>query len=287
MKFKPPDAPPLRPSHLERLVVDYSTANSVPVARVRHWISTMVVIGALSRESDDAASRRFLVKGGVALEVRLGLSARATKDLDLIFRGVMDELEPTLERLLGDEYCGFTFRIAQPKRIRETDSYRFEIALAFRGKGWGKLQIEVSPPEGRAVEEVDLVESIDISHFLGDSSAPRLVACLSLRYQIATKLHAMTERFSDGSQNGRSRDLIDLLLLRELVDDPFAVAAACEEIFRARAKQEWPPSFEPELIWATTYPLEAEQLGFELSLDQAVAEVRNFIAALATSTDAS
>jgi hypothetical protein len=34
------------------------------------------------------------------------------------------------------------------------------------------------------------VESIDISHFLGDAGAPRLVACLSLRYQIATKLHA-------------------------------------------------------------------------------------------------
>jgi hypothetical protein len=283
MKFKPADAPPLRPSHLQRLVDDYSAAKSVPVARVRHWISTMVLIGALSRDSEAAATQRFLVKGGVALEVRLGLAARATKDLDLVFRAPFDELEPALDRLLSDEYCGFTFRFSPPRRIGETDSVRFEATLSFRGKGWGRLQVEISPSEGRAGEEVDLVESIDISHFLGDAGAPRLVACLSLRYQIATKLHALTERFDDGSQNGRSRDLIDLLLLRELVDDLRAVADACREVFADRAKQDWPPALEPEPVWTTTYPGEAAQLGFDLPLEEALSEVRRFIDEIASS----
>jgi hypothetical protein len=55
----------------------------------------------------------------------------------------------------------------------------------------------------------------------------------SVRYQIAQKLHAVTEQPTDGYANLRYRDLIDILLLGELVEDPRAVRdvhAAAEQV---------------------------------------------------------
>lgn len=66
--------------------------------------------------------------------------------------------------------------------------------------------------------------------------------CLSVRSQIAQKLHACIEVFEAGPANARFRDLIDVLLLRELLnpDDLLHVRAACVETFTLRDKHTWP-----------------------------------------------
>lgn len=58
---------------------------------------------------------------------------------------------------------------------------------------------------------------------------------------MAQKLHAVTERFLD-RENGRERDLMDLILLHELVDDLGMVREAGVEIFASRKKHTWPPA---------------------------------------------
>jgi hypothetical protein len=51
----------------------------------------MALIGALNRvRADDGPW--FLVKGGVSIELRIGRRVRATKDVDLVFRGDADEM---------------------------------------------------------------------------------------------------------------------------------------------------------------------------------------------------
>jgi hypothetical protein len=78
------------------------------------------------------------------------------------------------------------------------------------------------------------VKAIDIGEFGLDG--PEVVQCLSTRYQVAQKLHAVTEWFDD-RDNERFRDLIDLLLLREIADDLPGLRAACKETFVARANK--------------------------------------------------
>lgn len=52
----------------------------------------MVLGAALSRIEHEEKGPTFLVKGGVSLEVRLRMRARATKDFDNVYRGERDKL---------------------------------------------------------------------------------------------------------------------------------------------------------------------------------------------------
>jgi hypothetical protein len=82
MTFKPPRRPPGNRSHLERLVQALSVEEGIAADRLRRWVSAQVLLGALGRDDDDV--RRFLLKGGVAMELRLRLRARATRDVDIL-----------------------------------------------------------------------------------------------------------------------------------------------------------------------------------------------------------
>jgi hypothetical protein len=81
-----------------------------------------------------------------------------------------------------------------------------------------------------------------------------------LRYQIATKLHAVTERFED-RENDRVRDLIDRLLLAELESDLARVRDACVDIFESREKHAWPPALDAEPSWPEQYRALAREQG--------------------------
>lgn len=62
--------------------------------------------------------RRFLLKGGVAMELRLRLRARATKDIDIVvFAETDDDLVDTLQAALETDYLGFGFRLARVESI--------------------------------------------------------------------------------------------------------------------------------------------------------------------------
>ena len=54
---------------------------------LRRWLGFMIVAGMLdaARHADDGEPL-FLVKGGVAMELRMNTGARAPKDLDTAFR---------------------------------------------------------------------------------------------------------------------------------------------------------------------------------------------------------
>jgi hypothetical protein len=101
------------------------------------------------------------------------------------------------------------------------------------------------------------------------------VPCVSVRYQMAQKLHACT-----GRENDRSRDLIDLILLRVMLgtDDLPRVREACLEIFVPRAEHTWPPTIVVFDAWRESFPREADEFGFEIrDVDQAAAEVQALI----------
>lgn len=50
-----------------------------------------MVVAALQRAVAPDGHPRFLLKGGTYLELRLGLETRATKDVDVLFRGNFDD----------------------------------------------------------------------------------------------------------------------------------------------------------------------------------------------------
>jgi hypothetical protein len=96
---------------------------------------------------------------------------------------------------------------------------------------------------------------------------PERIACIPLRYQLAQKAHACTEEMPNGKPNDRTRDLIDITLIREMIgsDGLAATRAACVETFKIREKQAWPPRVKIEEHWPEQFTREAAMLGFEPS----------------------
>ena len=76
--------------------------------------------------------------------------ARATRDLDAIFHGSLDELLADLDTAFATSYSGFSFSYTPPEAIRGTGAHRFDVKLTYQGRSWATLRVEVSPPEGQA-----------------------------------------------------------------------------------------------------------------------------------------
>jgi Nucleotidyl transferase AbiEii toxin, Type IV TA system len=267
---------------LQRWVGELAREQGIAPGRVQRWISFMIVAAMLDHARDENEDPVFVLKGGAAMELRLGLRARATKDYDTAYReaiqGMLERLDGALRHGFGD----FTATRTQPERIADTGAQRLDIKLSYRGRSWGTIQLEVAAAEGEAGREIDRVPGKPLDALGID--APVDVPCVSIRYQIAQKLHACTEVPSDGRENDRFRDLIDLILLEELVDDGDwpAVTRACEEIFRLRTKHAWPPAVTVFDAWSEPYRALADELDFPLrDVEDAAAAVRALIQRIA------
>ncbi|MBA3866177.1 MAG: nucleotidyl transferase AbiEii/AbiGii toxin family protein [Solirubrobacterales bacterium] len=267
-----PDQTPERKAHLERLVDHYARLTGLAPVRVRGWISVMVLLGALdrSRESDPL----FLLKGGVAIELRVGGGARATKDVDLVFFGDPERLGEILDEDLGEPYSVFSFERKEVETRVEGLFRQVDVKLLFRGRGWATLKLEVAQPDSRTTDGEE-VDAIPIDEF--GIEGPRMVRCLSLRYQIAQKLHAVTQGFEEG-ENERFRDLIDLIICRDLVANLGEVREACIDTFDARNLHAWPPTLHVPDGWAEPYTALAEEMDFPVTdVVDAATQVRDFI----------
>lgn len=83
---------------------------------------------------------------------------------------------------------------------------------------------------------------------------------LSLRYQIAQKIHACTDPLDGQRVNSRARDLVDLQILGQLMkpDDLPSVRRACVEIFEGRCGHAWPPDVVVPEAWPKIYAAACE-----------------------------
>jgi len=157
-----------RPNNMRVLgdwVREYADQRQVAESRVRRAVSFMLVALPLEHSLDGEGQPLFAVKGGVSMELRLGLRARTTKDLDAVFRGAFEGWLAALDDALADDIEDFSFSREEPEAIRGTKSFRVNIIIDFKGKRWGKVQFEVAPVEVSSVLDVDQVDPFDIGQF--------------------------------------------------------------------------------------------------------------------------
>lgn len=261
---------------LNQWVDSYAREQSHSPARMRNWVSYMVLGGALARAGFTGAGPVFTIKGGVALELRLRHLARATKDLDLILNAPDADPLEALRSALETGYEGFSFQVKGDPELMPNGALRVEVGLRYLGKGWGTVQVDVARVEGSGAE-VEMVDAISLSPF--GIQGPEALPCLSLPYHIAQKIHALTLPPSPGRRNERFRDLIDLLLIRDWVTDYPVVLKACQDVFASRGTHPWPPFVEPLEHWVEPFNQMAADVGLQTrDLHQAVIDVRRLVA---------
>ena len=279
MTAGPPE--PRSAGHLQRLVRTYVREHSLAEKRVRDWVSYMALGGALEQAAGpEGAHQHFTVRGGVAMELRRPGRGRATKDLDLTYGGPDPSPVGALDDVIRIGYGRFTFRrTGRPLEMERVQTVRVEIAVRFDGAEWGTITVDLGRAEGHQLE-VELLPAFDLKAVFGVDGPSRL-PCLSARYQLAHKLHAITQAPLSGYPNERVQDAVDVLLLRDLVPDLAAARAACVDVFAARGTHPWPPTFTPQPGWAGRFAELAEELEMELAdLGAAATELRGFIAAI-------
>ncbi|MGH7719230.1 MAG: nucleotidyl transferase AbiEii/AbiGii toxin family protein [Gemmatimonadaceae bacterium] len=234
--------------------------------------------GVLSRANRSGQVPTYVIKGGVALELRLRERARATKDMDLSVGAPAAELVAHFEETIAEPYEGFRFRRRGEAHVMLNTAVRIDVSVLFHDAPWSAIQVDLAAHEGPGMQ-VDLVDAMPISR-LG-LNGPDQLPCLALPYHIAQKIHAMTQpRGDDRRPNDRFRDLVDLLLLAPLVEDYGGVRAACDAVFTIRGTHPWPGGrvvVPPE--WSEPYTALAESVG-GVSTDFALAirEVESFLA---------
>lgn len=268
---------------LQSWVGNLARADGIAPGRVQRWISFMVVAAMLDQARDENEDPVFVLKGGAAMELRLGLRARATKDFDAAYREAMEGMLDRLDVALRHGHGDFTATRTQPTSIVETNAVRLDIKLTYRGRSWATVQLEVAAAEGTAGREIERIPGKPLDA-LG-LEGPEDVPCVSIRYQIAQKIHACTEVPSGAKENDRFRDLIDLLLLEELIEDDewTAVRQACEELFQLRSKHTWPPQVIVFDSWPGPFLALADELAFPLTdVQEAASAVQAMIARISS-----
>src|SRR6266545_3484663 len=102
----PDRKPPFNVQVLQRWVGELAREQGIAPGRVQRWISFMVVAAMLDHARDENEDPVFVLKGGAAMELRLGLRARATKDYDTAYReaieGMLERLDEALRHGFGD-----------------------------------------------------------------------------------------------------------------------------------------------------------------------------------------
>jgi len=275
-------APRRRPgsaNQLQRVARVYAREYGLAEKRVRDWISYMAICGALERAGAAGQSPPHYVKGGIALELRLPGKARATRDLDVGFRGDSGtDLVRVLEDALAAEYEGFGFRRARAPHLMPAGAIRVEVAVQYAGGAWGRVVLDLNRHEGH--EEIELVNALDLETLFG-VTGPDRVPVLGLPWHVAHKIHAVSRPSTRDHPNDRVQDAADLLLLQPLITDLPAVGRACERVFRDRGTHSWPPTIALPPTWAEPYARLANE--FELpapTLDVAARAIAAWVSAI-------
>ncbi len=262
--------------------------------RLGWLVAATVVSAALQRAVDAAGSPLFLLKGGTMLQYRLPGMSRTTSDIDGLVRGDLDAFLTELDFVLGDPWGPLTLVRGEVETIvvphRAVNPRRFDMTVLLNGVTWRRVQVEIAPDEGQAGSMPENIPSPSLAGF-GLPTPDHLVS-LSLRYQIAQKIHAVTDPHDPPAiVNDRARDVVDLLLLRNLVEGAgqptlAEIRAAVEDVFASRAAEAvatgglaraWPASVVAHGHWGPSFTRAAESAGLVISLTEAVEQANAWL----------
>lgn len=156
---------------------------------------------------------RWAVKGGVALLWRVGIEARATRDI-ANWASSTEELETLLDRVVargvGD---WFAFEIGKPTPLRgEGDGgLRFGVMARLDGREFTRFHFDVNLVSEERPTEIVRV-SVPVLAFAG--LADLLIPMLAVGSQVSEKLHAVGREYGSG-ESSRAKDVYDTVLLAQ------------------------------------------------------------------------
>ena len=241
---------------IDRRIREKATAADVPIDRYRQFL----LFERFFRRVANVLGDKVMLKGGVALELRLEHQARTTKDVDLEVSGdpskLLGQLRAAGQLEIPPDF--FVYEVGTNQNDPDIDGdgvvyegQRFKVRAMLDGKLYGEFRLDVafgdkviSPPD--MLRETKLVELLD--------AAPAEFRAYPRDAHIAEKLHTYTLP-RQGRANSRVKDLPDLALLAKVgATDSDVVRRAIEATFAHRNTHAVPPELpRPPEEWRATY----------------------------------
>ena len=228
-----------------------------------------------------------VIKGGSSLMLRYGSRlTRYTRDVDTARVMEHGEYVDRLQRALAAGWNGFTADLvevepAKPKDVPGKYVMRpYDAKLKYMGRPWQTIRIEIGHNEIGDADEYEefLPEELADAFEQMQFPRPQPLRVMKLSYQIAQKLHALSEEGSD-----RAHDLIDLMLIgRQSQLDFVDIKSKCVRLFDYRRKQAWPPEIKKGDEWDAKYDAALgtirDNSDICRTVDEAVAWTNEFVA---------
>ncbi len=260
---------------LEDRLRKQSFQSGVPLARMRKMIAFDRFLARLLVEQPE----EWVVKGGLALQLRLGERARTTKDIDLLLLVQLQEIFPRLrEAGVRDLADWFVFEVSSVTRptADEFGGNRYQLQSFLDGRIFESFHLDVGVGDP-LVEPVEYLQTPNLLEFAG--FLPTAVPCYPITQQIAEKLHAYTRTFQSG-ESSRVKDYVDILLLAGMGKiDSSRLRAAIDSTFLARQSHPLPTQLpEPPRNWERPFQRLAAEVRLEQStLGEADAAMQEFL----------
>lgn len=258
MNYATPEA--LRAAIEDRLRVR-AGEGSTSISRSRKLIAFDRFLARLTTDAPD----QWILKGGVALDYRLGDRARATRDLDLARgddqAGARRALMRAIEVVLDDGFR-FVADMLPAESGDEPGAVRYRIRAELAGRLFETIAVDIGISRELPVAP-DLVTGPDLLGFAG--IRPVTVPTLPLEFHVAEKLHAYTRTYAGNRVTTRPRDLVDIVLIGSTSRLQFGpLAAAIASTFSHRGTHVPPASLPlPPTEWLTPYRALALEVGID------------------------
>ncbi len=196
---------------LETRLRNQSRQSGVPLVRLRKMVAFERFLACLIVEQPE----NWLLKGGLALQWRLGNRVRTTKDVDVLMMVPVERVHQLLvEAALLNMDDWFQFFIRQSDRQITEDfdsSLRFHVQALVDGRLFERFHIDVGSDD-TVLEAADQLLAPPLLEFA--SIPPITVPCYPVTQHLAEKIHDYTRPRSSGT-NSRVKDFVDILLLAE------------------------------------------------------------------------
>lgn len=194
---------------LEARLRTESLETNVPLARLRKLVAFDRL---LARMMGADQLDRWLLKGGLALQVRMPEGARTTKDIDVLLREAgFDAHQLLVEAAKLDLSDWFDFEVGPPQPMTGEAGQRVPVRCRLDSREFETFHVDIGVGDPVVAE----AESFVVTNLLEFADVPpTTVRCYPMAQHLAEKVHALTRPHGD-RENSRVKDLVDVVIIAE------------------------------------------------------------------------
>lgn len=259
----------------DRLLAESQQAH-VPLVRLRKMVAFDRFLARLVQAHPD----QWLLKGGLALQLRLGMRARTTLDVNVLLLAPATQQYLMLVQAAGldlKDWFEFTVRATTAQLWGAGGSgKRFAVTALLDGRTFEAFHLDVGIGDP-VIELADQLVTPPLLAFAGIPAAT--FPCYPVTQHLAEKMHAYVRPRATAA-NTRVKDLVDILLIAEQVRvNASALCAAITATFAAAGEIQLPNSLpDPPSSWTATFRRMAADVGLAIDdLSSAIATARQFL----------